>query len=624
MANFTLTCRRIRLQNCPRCQQSLPFMKWNLPRLCLFFLLVGLAGCRVQNNPPELTGISPDSAFVGEAVKLTGYQFGSDPVVTLGSGVSAVVAKLASHDERTIQITVPLIAPGMTTIRVGNDEGVSDPLPFTVLQPPPVLTAITPGNGLPGSTVVLTGSYLNQLLFIRFGNLNVVVKDSSAGQLTVTLPADLPRGPLPVVIETAGGQLMGRFIVAGTPQITGLSTKVAKPGSPLIITGTNLTDGVIRVNGFLANTSQTTIKDTEIRTVIPDNATSGRVTVTVFEQLVATSVDSVQIVQQPFITSLSARDGITGDKLLLNGRALRDITAVSMGTTAVPFRIVSDTQLEVTIPAFAASGSLAVTASGPGGTATAADTFFYYLAPSAVTFSPVRQVRGQPITISGKDLYRITEVRVSGQSVPITNRTEGTDLLVNVPANAVSGPITVVNRAGTATSSLSLVVVQKPVITDIIPRKARPGERVVLRGSFLLNAQIIFTGSAAPAPDGGKNEDAERWVLVPTDAQTGPIRITNITSDQTLTDAFTVLRLASVIDFTPKTAKVGDVIVITGQNITSATEVRFGNGTSSPAAFTVDGAALRVTVPTGAVTGQICLTNEAGLACSSANFTVTK
>ncbi|GAB3887203.1 IPT/TIG domain-containing protein [Spirosoma agri] len=584
------------------------------------FLVLSLSACRVKHAPPELTVLLPKEAYVGQEITLGGYQFGTEPVVTFTIAGSAIVGQVSDLSEQSLRVTVPLIPPGIAQVRVQTGEGVSDPLPLSVLQPPPVVTSITPGNGLPGSEVVLTGNYLNQIQELRFEQTPAIVKDSSATRLTLIVPPNIARGSLNIVVTTKGGEVSTGFIVAGTPQITSISPTVGKPGAELIIRGQNLSDGLTRINGLAVDRNQTSVRDTEIRTVIPTNATSGKVTVTVFDKLIATSADSLKIVLQPAVASLSARDGITGDKVILTGINLRDVSTVLFGTVSVPFRLVSDTQLEATVPNLGSPAQVTVSVASAGGNASASDPFFFYVAPSNLTVSPIRQLRLQPLTITGQNLYRITDVRVSGVSVPITSRIEGSQLLINVPADAVSGVITVTNRAGTATSQ-PFVVVQNPVITDFLPAKGRSGDRVVVRGNFLFNAQFYFTGSVSPAADGGKNEDTERWILVPTDAQTGPIRVLNATNQAVLTDDFTVVRLATITDFTPKTAKVGDELTITGQNLANVTAVKFNGGTSAVATFRLSGASLIVTVPTGAAVGQICLTTEAGSTCTSANFT---
>ena len=593
-------------------------MKATVSLFFLFIVFLGAWGCRVQNNPPELVGLSAKQAFVGDPLTLSGYQFGSDPVVTFGVAASAVTAPIESHTSNTIQVTIPYIAPGMTQVRVRTDEGISDPLPFTVNQPAPVLTAVSPSNGLPGSTVVITGNFLTQIKRVRFNDVDAEITDSSARKITIVVPKTLPRGPVPLTVETAGGSFSSKFIVAGTPQITSVSPLRTKPGTELIIQGKNLTDGVVTINGSVPDRALTTVKDTEIRTIIPVSATSGLVTVRVFDELIATSTDTVKIFQPPFLANLLQLDGIAGDKITITGRNLRELTTVNFGTVAAAFRVVSDTQLEVTVPALTVSGPVLVSASGIGGNTTATDPFFFYLPPSNLVLTPARQLRGRPLTVSGKNLYRITAVTVSGIPVPITSRNEGVDLLIGVPETAVSGPVVVTSRAGTA--SAQLTVLQKPVVTDFLPNRARPGERVVIRGDFLTDAQVFFAGSTAPAAEGGKNEETERWVLVPADAQTGPLRVVNAIGDITTSAFFAPIRLVTITDFTPKTAKVGAELTFTGVGLASTTAVRFNGGTSAPAIFRVVGSTLVVTVPADAISGQVCLTNEAGTVCTGNNF----
>ena len=592
---------------------------------CFIVLFSGLAvvSCRVQTTPPELTRVVPDTGFVGREITVTGYQFGQDPVVLFGVASSAVSATLTSKSETSLRFTVPPVSPGFTQVRVQTDQGTSDPLPFTVRQPEPSIAAVSPANALPGESVVVRGAFLNQVIRVKFNDAEVIPKDSTGQSLTFTIPTNARRGPAIITIETRGGVQTTGFLVAGTPRITSISPLVALPGTELLIRGVNLTDGSVRINGSFTDNARTVVKDTEIRTVIPPEATTGRVTVTVFQTLTAISTDTIKIVRAP-VAGLTTYDGIAGDKLTLNGANLRDVTGVTFNKFTATFRVLSDTQIEITVPTLPAPTDVSIVLSSPGGNYTIQPSFFYYSAPIITSVAPARQLRDRPITITGQNLYRITEVRINGTLAEIFDQTPGTALRVNVPAAATSGLVTVKNRAGTATSPTSLQVIQKPVITEIIPQRARPGERVVLRGNFLLDAQVVFSGTTTAAVNGGKNEDAEYWVLVPTNAQTGAIRVTNVTNEPVLTDAFTVLRLVTIADFAPRSAKIGDEIVLTGTNLSSVQEVRFNDGSLPTKAFFTSENAIRVTVPAGVVAGQICLVNGAGTVCTTANFVPAK
>lgn len=516
-------------------------------RSTIFFLvfvslLVGISGCRLKNTPPELISLSAKQEFVGQNLTLTGHQFGTAPVVLFGAASSVMSASISSHDDNTITVKIPYINPGLTQIRVQTDQGTTDPLPFTALQPGPQVASFSPTNGLPGTSVVITGDFLNQLKWVKFEGVSAIIKDSSAQKLTVQIPTNVPRGHVSLALNTAGGLVTNTFIIAGTPQITSVSPLKTKPGAPIVIKGVNLSDGVVRINGRTPDRSQTTVSDSEIRTVVPIETPSGLVTVTVFDKLIATSTDTLQIFQPPVVSRLSAQDAVAGEKLFVEGRNLGAVTSLFFGTVAASFRILSDTQLEAVVPALPASVSVPVSVSSLGGNASSSEALFVFLAPSAVMVAPTRQIRGQNVTISGKNFYRISEVRFNGVPAPINiGRTEGIEVVINLPDNVVSGPVTVINRAGSAISSTPLIVVLKPVVSSLLPAQAQVGQRVVLQGDFLLNAQIFFTGSNTPAADDGKNTDTERWVLVPKDAQTGPLRIINAAPLPTETSIFTVL-----------------------------------------------------------------------------------
>ncbi|PWU03527.1 MAG: hypothetical protein C5B52_03145 [Bacteroidetes bacterium] len=74
-----------------------------------------------------------------------------------------------------------------------------------------------------------------------------------------------------------------------------------------------------------------------------------------------------------------------------------------------------------------------------------------------------------------------------------------------------------------------------------------------------------------------------------------------------------------ISDFTPKTGSVGDVITISGKNLTTATSVRF-NGTD--AFFKLSGGGISAEIPSGASSGNIVVANPDGSATSSTAFSV--
>lgn len=594
-------------------------------RLMRFLVVVVLAvaqwGCRVKNFPPELAQAVPGKAPIGQEILLVGYQFDNDPTVNFGKDGLFFPGKVTSSSEGTIKVVVPRMPTGVTQIRVTNPQGTSDPVSFTVIQPIPVVANIAPTNALPGQQVVITGDFLDQIQWVRFGpggvNSFVAVTPQS---VTVTVP-DVPRGPQTLEVETAGGKVNRPYLIAGTPEITNFSPKRPRISEEVTVVGKNLYDGVVRVGTIVMPITKNT--DSELRFSVQANAVSGRVSVTLYNQLTATTTDSLLLALPPAIDAggFSITEGIAGDRLVLTGRNLRDVSAVTLGGTAATFRALSDTQLEVTVPARTQTGEVFLTLTNLGGTLTTTQSFLYYNAPSNLNFTPARTLRGREVVVTGTSLYRITGVTINGRPAQISGRVESSEVRFIVPPDGVTGPIFVINRAGSATTTRNATVVLPPVVSDLT-RKAIVGNRVVISGNFLLDANVFFSGSQGAAPNDGRNTDAELWVRVPNDAQTGPVRVVNLAGETTTTVSFTALRAPLGIAFGPDLAKVGSEITITGQNLTDVTVVKFGNGKSSPAKFRVSGQNLIATVPNDATDGPICLTNEAGTVCSSGAFNV--
>ncbi|WP_266364961.1 IPT/TIG domain-containing protein [Tellurirhabdus rosea] len=588
----------------------------------LLFLLLTQVSCRVKNYPPEVWRITPTSARIGEDITLTGAKFGDSPAVTFGVSGTTVSAAVKSATDQSVIVTVPRMPLGQTLIQLSNSEGASEPLSFTVLQPAPTITAVSPDYGLSGNTITLTGDFLDQLRGIRVGGIPVtVISDSTQKSVKFQIPQNIGRGPSNITLTTSGGQVSSEFLVAGVPEITSFTPRRARPGSEIVIQGRNFTGGVVQIGGVVVDVNVTGIQDEIIRTYVPQTARSGRIVITTYNRLTATSGDSLVIVSPPAVSNISPNEGVRGDKFILTGLNLLDISRVIFGNLEAPFRVLSNTQLEVTVPDVTQSGEFPINVNGVGGSASSAVNFFVAFLPANISFSPDRVKPGDQLTITGQNLNRIREVKIGDQVATIASRTEGSAVRVTVPASATSATVSVTNRAGTATSSRTLTVVQRPVITDFTNRAA-VGGRVTIKGDYLKDADVFFTGSTTAAAFDGRNTEEEIWVKVPADADSGPVRVVNPAGTTTTGTAFTVLKPLSGLAFSPDSAKAGGTITITGVNLNTVTSVKFSNGASSTATFRLSGTSLIVTVPADAKNGPICLTNAAGTVCTTKGFVV--
>jgi large repetitive protein len=159
-----------------------------------------------------------------------------------------------------------------------------------------------------------------------------------------------------------------------------------------------------------------------------------------------------------------------------------------------------------------------------------------------------------------------------------------------------------------------------PTITSFSPTSGKVGTTVTINGThFTGTTNVRFHGVAATFT---VNSDAKITTTVPSGATTGKITVTNPAGTATSGTNFIVIRPPTISSFAPAQGKVGRVVTITGTHFTGVTKVRF-HGVA--ATFTVNSdTKISTSVPSGATSGKITVTNIAGTATSLTNFIVIR
>jgi uncharacterized repeat protein (TIGR01451 family) len=320
----------------------------------------------------------------------------------------------------------------------------------------------------------------------------------------------------------------------------------------------------------------------------------------------------------PAVSSFSPNRGTPGVQVTVQGSGFGTASKVQFGDAPADFTALADNRLIAVVPSDGVTGRIRVT--NPTGTGTSATDFM--VSPRITGFDPNRSGVNTAVTIEGFNFLSVTNVQFSGVNASFT-ATAATQIRAIVPSGASNGVIRVTSAAGVGASAQSFTVTgPAPIIDSFEPPIGLAGTEVFIQGANFTNLTAVrFNGVnattfAAPA-------HTQLRALVPGGATTGKIVV--VTSGGSVTSAvdFVVSGRPFIRSFTPRFGRDGFTqVTIEGLNFNGVTGVGF-NGRPVTGIATPAQNHLLVTVPAGATTGLITVTNASGSGASAENFTIT-
>lgn len=276
----------------------------------------------------------------------------------------------------------------------------------------------------------------------------------------------------------------------------------AQPGDTIRFYGSNL-DKVTQIdftNASVAGSDFVSQTKTEIHVIVPTETEKGYVTLktpsgditskTQFNIGVAAVVSSLTSVARP------------GENIIIKGDYLNWVTSVTFSDDKVVTDFVSQskTELQVTVPADAQTGTLVLAYGGTdSSTVETADTLHVTL-PVATALSPNPLKHADELTITGTDLDLATKVYFPGVTDAVTGfvSQNATKIVVKVPASTVNGKILLEAASGVQTTSSSDLNILMPAITSMDPNPVDPESDLTLTGANLnLVSSILFQNADA-------------------------------------------------------------------------------------------------------------------------------
>jgi len=597
---------------------------------------------------PTITHLSVTLGKAGTSVTVTGTNLGGITAMTV-AGLSIDVSTISNPTTGLVTFNVPATATAAQgPVTVTNPAGTAPSSQTFTVEVQPAITTLETYNLEAGETIYFNGSgFLGVDLTggsVKFGGKAATYTVVNDGRINATVPSGVTAGNLQVA-NFAGKSNTVAYTVASGPHVTSFTPMTGGLGTLVKIKGTGFVNGADQVTiGDSAQIPAIFVSATEIDVNVPADATVGFITVNDSSGGSSTSVQKFTPIFAPHVASFAPTPGAgVGQSVTLTGTHFTGVSSVKFtgGATgkAAPFTVSSDTSITAIVPAGATSGPITVTnAAGHDNSNTG--TFTVLAAPTITNVTaPNPAVAGNTVTIAGTNFVDTptVHVRVSFTGGASNQAVVGstTSITVTIPVGAKTGPVKVTEAGGTAVSgSHTVTIAGAPTVSSLVPAAQvadnNPLHAVTINGkgfngSNSATPTVTFTGGSTGVVHAG-NTDTKLVVTVPSGALIGPITVTTNAGSGT-SNTFTPIKIPVLSSIWPSQGqKLLGQLTITGTHMSGAKQVTFTrNGVKTP--FTAVPAVISdsnivVTVPAGAATGPITVTNSANEVSNTIAFTV--
>jgi hypothetical protein len=515
-----------------------------------------------------------------------------------------------------ITATVPAGATtGKVTVTTSAGSAASAET-FTVTGIAPTITSYTPTSGIAGTLVKIYGAGFTGASAVAFNGAAVtafiVVSDN---EIDANVPASATTGPISVTNSAGTAVSSGNFTVIVTPTITSFTPSSGVPGTEVTIQGTGFT-GVTSVQFNVAANTFSVDSDTQLRATVPLTATTG--------PIAATNAAGTGISQTSF--------------------------TVLAPVALPPFTPIADSYTNSSKPTSNFGNASSILAREGGGTTVTYKSYLKFVvsgldgAPTSAVLRLFVNEGGAATVVSTTD-NSWTETGITWDNAPAagtllgssTPTATGAWIAIPLPPETLS--------AGNATYSFlvrtdkndsisyssrqganppQLVLTQSsdaaPTITSFTPASGPVGTVVVITGTNFQNVTAVKSGATA-ATVYSVDSATQISATVPTGTSTGKLSVTTSVGTATSAQTFTLIVAPTITSFTPASGIAGILVKTYGAGFTGASAVAF-NGAAVAAFTVVSDNEIDANVPASATTGPISITNSAGTAVSSGNFTV--
>ena len=306
---------------------------------------------------PTFTSFTPTTIKPGAVLTITGKDLDLVSMVEFGGG-KIIPAFTLSSDGTKITITVPEDAQeGIIKLIAKSGvyvEGIAD---LKLVMPSNL--AVVPTTVKNKETMTISGTNLDLVSSVMFGDLEAEILEKSATKIILTVPetASAKTATLNTLSTMTVETPEFAYVV---PTITTMTPETIMAGTDLTITGTNLElVKQVRFTGSSKIVDITPAPATSMIVTVPTDALTGVVTLITMNgtEVVSSSPLTVTAADIPVVTKMPASIK-PGQLLVIEGTKLNLVETVifANGVKATNFGIRSATLLEVYVPEEVARG----------------------------------------------------------------------------------------------------------------------------------------------------------------------------------------------------------------------------------------------------------------------------
>lgn len=503
--------------------------------ICAIGAVSFLTSCEkeeVKDESVALYSYGPMPIPRGGELRFIGQNLDKVTAVVLPGNIE--INDFGTKTPKLVTITVPQNAiEGLVVIKYAGGE-ITTKTPIGFLETISI-SAFSPATIKAGSTLTITGDYLNHIKEVIFTDRIAAGVDQfvsqSRGELKVKVPAEAQTGKIavsdgaedPIIVYSENS------LTVTLPAITEITPNPVKAGTDLTIAGSDL-DLVKKIvfGGQKSVTEFVSQSGEELVVQVPADARDGKaVLYPASEVAVESEVVVTMVVPAVAVSPTTLKNGgsiaVTGTNLDLVDKV---VFSDNVEGTIAEGR--TETEISVVVPDQAVSGVVkfitkaAKEVEGPE--LTLKDPVF-------TSFTPGSTKPNNDITITGSDLDLVAEVWFAGDIKGTMGAVSETQLAVTVPVGAKTGKVKLVSKNGVEVESASdLTVLQNlPDFTSYSENKGAPGKILTINGSkLLLIKELIFPGGLKATAYRGKS-DTQVEVYVPVEVPVGVGSIRMIT-----------------------------------------------------------------------------------------------